>query len=506
MTDSSLTPDSQSTPSAQTPKSGRRWLRIVIGILVVILLVVAFLPRIGASWMRSDIQSKLSEETGLEVSVGSLSAGWFSSVAVGDLKVSVPSGGRVLAIDQITTQKGLLGLMTRDKEVGEVYIDRPSITVDMSSTMRDELKAAFAQMDPTKGILKVLADPEKDALVNIKVSQGSLQVKTESDSQWQSVTDNLTLALDIDREGQDAQLGVFVPPSPITVSPVLSDYGLQFIAPVLSRALALQGNCSIAIDHCHISPNNLQDMKLDGSLTLHNVNADVDGPVIQKLTGALASLSEGPASDQPPTLNLQVIDESKVVFTVQDGIVHHEGFAFGLPKLLKSFVLTTGGDVGFDKSLDLKVKAAIPFDRMGEAELLKQLGSPSFTVPIAGTLEEPQVDVGQGKMVGRFVQELVMNATDQKIDPAPLLKQLTESGLLSNLGKKDDANADADTADEPSGLGGAVLDGLIKRLGQRKTDDGSDAAEDDPDSDTAEEKRGGILQRLRDRRRNKQKE
>ena len=532
----SKTDGSSSKSDTSSSKSGRL-LKFALVAVVILLLLVAFLPRIAAAWMRENIQSRLSDETQLDISLGSLSAGWFSGVNVGDLKVSVPSGQEVVHIRRIATQKGLLGLITRDKEVGEVYIDAPRATMALSDGSMQELQAAIAQIDPTKGLIKAIADPERDALVNFRISDAGVSLLTAASAEWQTITDGLDANVTLDREGQNVQIDADLS-SPLTLSPILGDYGLQFITPVLAKALEMDGEASLSIDRCHIDPANFQKMELNGNLMIHSVNAQVDGPVIGKITDAIGRLSAEPGQDpQSPVLDLQVTSESNVEFSVVDGIVHHEGFAFGLPKVLPSLVLTTSGDVTFDKTLDLSVKASIPFDRMGEGELLQKLGAPSFSVPVTGTFEEPKVDVGEGKVLGRFVQELVLNATDKEIDPGPLLKQLAESGLLSKLGKKNDAESDGEESVEPD-VGGAILKrlgGLLKRRngGSESELPASEAMreplpsgfdetyvppkivlersdeemESPQDEETDEARRGGILKRLRERRqRNKQQQ
>ena len=462
--------------------------KYLVPALAILLLVVAILPRVAASWMREDIQASLSEETQLDVSIGSLSTGWFSGVHVSDLKISVPSGQEVLSVDSIKTHKSLLGLITRDKEVGDIDIDSPSITVAVGDGVLKELKAAFDQMDPTQGMLKVIADPEREALVNFHLRNGDVSLLT-SGSELQSVSDKLNADVTLDREAEDVQIDAFLE-TPLTLSPSMGDFGLQFIAPVLAKALKMDGDASLTINHCHVDPSNFPALDLDGELAIHTVNAEVNGPVISRITDAIGQLSaEDGQAAQSPVLELQVTSDSVVAFSVADGVVHHEGFAFGMPKVLPSLVLTTSGDVTFDKTLDLQVKASIPFERMGESVMLQKLGSPSFSVPVTGTFEEPKVDVGEGKVLGRFVQELVLNATDNEIDAGPLLKKLAESGLLSKLGKRDEEEPNSDSESDAG-------PGLLKRFGgllNRK----SDGADDDATEPT---ERGGLLKRLRQRR------
>ncbi len=502
-------PDQKSSLKSDAPKqrTGRRS-RIALAVVALILLLIAFLPRIAAAWMRESIQEQLSDETGLNVTLDSLSAGWFSPVQVGDLRVRSPSGREVVAVDRISTQKGILGLITRGKEVGEIRINRPVVSIDLDPALVEELRAATANIDVNKGILKVITAPDRDAFVQFRVFDASVQVKTDRKSEWQGVTDTLVLYVDLDREGQDTNLDVRIPESPFRVSPVLCDHGLQFVTPVLSQALGVRGDCALAVDHCQLNVADIQAMELDGKLTLHAVNAEVEGAIIRGITGAIASLSDQQEGDPSGrTIDLQVADESEIVFNVRDGVVNHSGFAFGLPKVLPSLVLTTNGDVSFDRSLDLSGNAALPFERMGDSEFMRKLGSPSFTVPVGGTLDEPQFDVGKGKMLGRFVQELVSNATDQNVDAGPMLKQLAESGLLSRLGiGGSDSDSEVDSADSDNDSSRSILEGLLERFGQRDSEEpeDGDASTTEATKSGEESGRGGLLKRLLKSRQNRQ--
>ena len=284
---------SDTKTSETTPKRSTWLRRLLVGSLVglvVLLIVVALLPPVGAGWMRTRVEQNLSKETGLKVEIGSLSAGWFSSVAVGDLSIHVPSGEQVVHIREISTQKGLLGLLTRDKDVGEVYFDAPDTKISLGGPMLTELQDAFEQMDMTKGYLKVIADPERDARVSFNVINGKVSLQTAAGEDFQVVTDLLDAVVELDREGDSVQLDVNILGTPIELSPTVCDYGLQFIAPVLAGALAVDGDCTLRIENCHVDPANWQEMELDGNLLLHAVNAEVEGPTIKSITNAIGTM------------------------------------------------------------------------------------------------------------------------------------------------------------------------------------------------------------------------
>jgi hypothetical protein len=105
-----------------------------------------------------------------------------------------------------------------------------------------------------------------------------------------------------------------------------------------------------------------------------------------------------------------------------------------------------------------------------------------LTIPVTGTFQEPKVEVGKGKAVGSLIRDVVRSATDEQIDPAPLLEKIGELGLLKGrLGSKSREN-DSKT--------GAAISDEATEVNVSENSEG-------------EETKKSLRERLRDRRRNR---
>ena len=475
-----------------------RWKRWLLICVVVLLGVVLLLPWIVSATMAGRISSRLSDETGLDVSVASLSAGWFSPVSAGDIVVKVSGGDEVLRVKSVRTGKSLWGLMTRDKVVGDVFIDELKTQVPLSGAIAQELKTALQQIDPTEGLIGVVANPNVDAHVEFHFTNASVSLQTDPESDWQTVAEELNVDLTLDREGDHVELDGQVADSSLVLSPLLCDHGLQFIAPVLAGALDLHGQCTLNVQEFHLEPPNWNVATIDGALVLNAVNAEVNGPMIKGVANSISQLSDG-GGNVP--LIIQIADQSSVSFSLADGAVYHDGLSFGLPKVLPSLVLTSSGKVGLDQTLNFQVQTSIPFETMGEDPLLQKLGSPKLTVPVNGTFAEPKIEIGEGKMLGGLVRDAVKGLTNDNVDAGPLLEKIAESELLSGLKQRLDRNKDSDGELSPDGEP-ADDDGILARIlrmrEEKKRQQESDAT-GEPGADLNGDDKG-LLERIRQRR------
>ncbi len=457
-------------------RSRKLWLSI-LGVLAVL---VIFLPNIVLAMMGGKIQRQLSHETGLHIQCDSLSAGWFSPVTVNNLSASTVSGQPVVTLQRLRTQKSLWGLIAKDIDVGGIEVESLVAYVSGNPATREELKAAIAQMDPRSGLLKHIADPDKDVDVRFLFDAVEVQLQTKDSTQWKSVASTDSFKFRLQRGGEITQVSLHDGQKTtwqVKLLPEVCDHGLKFVAPVLSGALDVDGDCSLAINTFQMSPDHPKDLLISGTLSLHAVNAEIETPLIQNLTKAIGHVTENGVP-----LNLQIADESVVSFAVKDRVVTHSGLSFGLPKVLPSLVLTSGGDVGLDGTLDFQIAAAIPFENMGEAALLQKLGAPELAVPVRGTFAEPKIEIGKGKAIAGLAQEVVESATNGNVDIGPLLEKVGELELLEKLKQRRTQKNEEEEEFEIS------IPPLV--------------AEDEPmvNEEAEEQKREGILSRIRKRR------
>ncbi|MFK7738559.1 MAG: hypothetical protein AB8B50_21220 [Pirellulaceae bacterium] len=452
--------------------------RRILVALSIALIVVLVAPSLASRLMRSRIAAQLSDETGLDIEIGSLTASWFTSARVSDLSAATRSGETVLQCEQIQTEKNLLGLLIRGTDVGSIHVQNPHVHIPLDGDMKSELVAALQQIDPRKGLLRKIVNPDGEAIVQFQIHDGQVDVRTSDQDDWHTTVTDLNAIVDIDHRPDLDDINVQFEETQIVFSPELGDHGLQFVAPVLAGAVDLEGQGTLQIPSLHVQPQNWQEMELDGSLIIEEASANIQAPLLRKLVGAIGSDDEqSEQSDQPQVLELA--SQSCIEFEVADGRAYHEGLKFGLTDILPNTLLTSEGSVGFDETLDFEVGLEIPFDKMGDGPLLAKIGTPKLTIPVTGTFQEPQVAIGKGKAVGSLIRDVVRSATDDQIDPAPLLEKIGELGLLKGkLGSKNDSNAQAPGS------------------GNKPEESGAEASND-------EEPKKSLRERLRDRLRNR---
>ena len=439
-------------------RSPKLWLSIV----GVVLLFVLFLPTIVLAFMSGSIQTKLSNETGLRVRCDSISAGWFSSVQVKNLSVATESGKPVASLKRLRTQKSLFGLLTKDVKVGELQFDSLSAQVPADGETLAEIVNAIQSMNTREGLLSRIVNPDEDTDVQFVFNGVEIQLRDHDADDTQEIASTDHLGLSVKRTDGLSKLTISQPGTSWNVNllPEVCDQGLKFVAPILEGALAVDGDCSLVVDQMAVTVEQPSDLDLSGTLSLHAVTAEIEAPMIRGLTQAIGQLTENGIP-----LHVQIANESNVAFQAKDGVVTHNGLSFGLPKVLPSLVLTSGGDVGLDGMLDFQIAASIPFKDMGQEDLLQKLGAPTLSVPVTGTFDEPKVEIGKGKAVAGLARDVVSSLTDGEVDVAPILEKVGELGLLEKL-KERRAQKELEKQSEGNGAVDEPTkrDGLFNRL------------------------------------------
>ena len=154
---------------------------------------------------------------------------------------------------------------------------------------------------------------------------------------------------------------------------------LSFVAPVLDGATRATGRVSAVIDHAEIplGKGATRRAEVQGKVVFEDLEF-APGPIAADLLGLIGRSDSVLRLDQPVNLS------------IADGRIHQSGLSIPLGKLAK---IELEGDVGFDKSLDMR--ATIPFS--GEAfpnnPVLADVASGTrIVVPITGTLSDPKLD------------------------------------------------------------------------------------------------------------------
>lgn len=489
---------------ASAPSTRRPWRRRLSWALLLLVILVLLAPALatrgpGRRWL----ENRLSEETHLKLRLGSVRTWWWTPLVVNGVEVETESGRPVANIWQLRTSKSLLGLLFAGEAKGELRLLRPDVTVDLEPEALEELSLSLEQVDPTRGLLRLLVRPDRDSDVELAIVDGAASVRPAG-LDWQPILNDAQPRLRLRRRGQDVRIDV--EPGHVCrleVSPELVDLGLKYVLPVLAGAVDADGQCSLYVNHCTIDTANLAASQGSGQLVIHSVRAEARGPLLREVVTLVGKMVQ---QDDVP-MSVYLADNCEVAFAVADRVVSHEGLEFGLPRVLPELVLQTRGDIAFDQTLDLRLSAEIPFEKFGEGPVLQRLGSPELAVPVTGTFSAPKFDVGEGQVVKGLVSDLVRSLTDDQIDPAPLLDQIGSLGLLERRRERK-ASREAERAAEEAAAEEREAEPAAAPEYQPPLEE-FESDEAGPEEAPAEEavaedepgERRGLIKRLRDRRR-----
>jgi hypothetical protein len=120
-------------PSAQPalPKSARRrWLWILLGIFLLILLIVALLPTIASTGpVRSMVLGRVNRRLNGTAGIDSWSFGWFSGFKFYGIRVADAQGRTVVAIQSVTVPASVPALLGSRRQLGAVAIESPKADI-----------------------------------------------------------------------------------------------------------------------------------------------------------------------------------------------------------------------------------------------------------------------------------------------------------------------------------------------------------------------------------------
>jgi len=163
----------------------------------------------------------------------------------------------------------------------------------------------------------------------------------------------------------------------VQITPEMCAAGLKFIAPILAEVTAAQGSFSIDLEACRIPLADPASGDVTGRFTVHSVEVG-PGPLVREL--ALVMNRESAA---------RLKQESVMPFRMVGGRVYHQGLELVFPEV----TVRTHGSVGIkDQSLALMAEMPVPPKWIGANALGAALKDQVIRLPIAGTLNRPQLD------------------------------------------------------------------------------------------------------------------
>ncbi|MFO0896599.1 MAG: hypothetical protein U0836_04120 [Pirellulales bacterium] len=196
---------------------------------------------------------------------------------------------------------------------------------------------------------------------------------------------------------------------------------LKYAAPALAGAAVAQGQLSVDLEGGRLPLADLGGGELSGRLTIHAAQVRA-GPVMQEMIWLARQIEALLRKQQLPdagNLNqpLVKVSDNSVPFQLKDRRVYHEGLEIQVGEV----TVRTRGSVGLDQSLALVAEVPIRSDWLKQAPRLAGLKNQTIRIPIAGTLNQPQLDRNAWQnLATQFlqgaVQELLRGEVERGLD------------------------------------------------------------------------------------------
>jgi hypothetical protein len=154
---------------------------------------------------------------------------------------------------------------------------------------------------------------------------------------------------------------------------------LTFIAPVLDGGTKVTGRVSAKIDRAEfpLGKGVKTETVVEGNVVFQDLEF-TPGPIASDLLGLIGRSDATLKLDQP------------VVLSIADGRVRQSGLVIPVGKVAK---IEIAGDVGFDRSLDLRAAIPIMPELFPNGGVVGEIVAGSrITIPITGTLSRPKID------------------------------------------------------------------------------------------------------------------
>ncbi len=196
-----------------------------------------------------------------------------------------------------------------------------------------------------------------------------------------------------------------LPPGPLVrqvqINPRMCAFFLKFIAPVLAEVTSAQGAFSIDMDSCRIPLSDPAKGTFAGKFIIHSIEIG-PGPLIREL--AVLMGRETPA---------KLRREGVVPFQMVDGRIYHKDMELIFP----DFTIRTYGSVGLDQTLAVMTEMPVPPKWLENNPLAPGLKDQTIRIPIAGTLQKPQLDRSVMEQLSRqFIKKAAQNMLEEGLN------------------------------------------------------------------------------------------
>jgi translocation and assembly module TamB len=196
-----------------------------------------------------------------------------------------------------------------------------------------------------------------------------------------------------------------LPPGPLVrqvqINPRMCAFFLKYIAPVLADVTSAQGAFSIDLDGCLIPLSDPAKGTFAGRFIIHSIEIG-PGPLIREL--AVLMGRETPA---------KLRREGIVPFQMVDGRIYHKDLELIFP----DFTVRTYGSVGLDQTLAIMTEMPVPPKWLENNPLAPGLKDQIIRIPLAGTLQKPQLDRAEmDKLSRQFIRNAARNMLEDGLN------------------------------------------------------------------------------------------
>jgi hypothetical protein len=187
----------------------------------------------------------------------------------------------------------------------------------------------------------------------------------------------------------------------VQINPRMCAFFLKFVAPVLADVTSAQGAFSIDMDNCRIPLSDPAKGAFAGKFIIHSIEIG-PGPLIREL--AVLMGKETPA---------KLRREGVVPFQMVDGRIYHKDLELIFPDI----TIRTYGSVGLDQTVAIMTEMPVPPKWLENNPLAAGLKDQTIRIPIAGTLQKPQLDKSVMEQLSRqFIKTAAKNMLEDGLN------------------------------------------------------------------------------------------
>ncbi len=454
----------------------KKWLSwLGVGFLGV-LLVLALLPQIiGSRWVYRPLLERFAKQD-FRLTVDSISLSWFRPAELRGISLKQLEGPALISIDQVKTNRGILGFILHGRDVGELEVIHPVVDIE------------FLEKGSNVGrLLAALADPNADEKskkqpppINIAVAVRDLEGIVHQKGIEKPLVVIPPFDVDLAYQAMDGEARLEVEPATIldhvAVTPELVQFGLKFVVPVLAQASWVDGTVSLETGAILVPLATWKQSTGTAVLQMHQVRCGVTQPAVKTVIDLLSR-----AFKREPHYEFALMEESIIDVMLADQKVTHDGLKLGVPKVDERLQIASSGSVSIaDGSLDLSFEVPLPVEYVARRDAVRGLGIPTVQLPVKGTLKEPKFEWQELRKDTGDVLALIKDAL---LDEAP--KTAAAVGVLSGL-----ASGQNDQTLQMAAQGAAkALQALRDRRAEREKEKQAEASEEPQEEKPATERR-----------------